>query len=465
MRPATEGLAALWSRRSALQTAWAPFELEMSLRWLLTMGLPSLLHGTGTIRHRLAMLPGLAALAAVAVLAGCGALPEPASSGAAEGSGTSHQAKVGASANGLPHQLPEASAIASEVARAMADVDAQGLAVALIDDGRVAYLQAFGRRNQAGDPLQTDTVMSAASLTKPLFAVTVLQLAAEGRIDLDTSIARYLPQPLPSYGPQYGPARGLPDWRDLAGDERWRQLTPRILLSHRSGFANFTSLEPDGKLHIHFEPGSRYAYSGDGLLLLQFVLERGLGLDVGAEMQRRILARFEMRHSGLTWRIELATNQADGFTSRGSPRPHDRFMRVRASGSMDTTIEDFARFAAGFMRGEALSAASRSEMLAPQQPITTARQFPTLLPELPVPRRRSDLAAGLGVVLFQGPQGPGFFKGGHGDGTGNTWVCIEAGRRCMVLLSNDVRAEAVFPRLVRFMLGETGVPWDWEYGR
>jgi hypothetical protein len=34
----------------------------------------------------------------------------------------------------------------------------------------------------------------------------------------------------------------------------------------------------------------------------------------------------------------------------------------------------------------------------------------------------------------------------------------------VVLLSNDVRAEALFPDLVRFVLGETGVPWDWEYG-
>lgn len=396
----------------------------------------------------------------LAVLAGCGSLPHPALSSPGESSSLG-QAEAGTGAGGMPHELPDPSAITNEVARAMADVGAQGLAVALIDDGQITYLRAFGRRNQAGEALQTDTVMSGASLTKPLFAITVLQLAAEGRIDMDTSIARYLPQPLPSYGPE----RGLPDWRDLADDERWRQLTPRILLSHRSGFANFTSLEPDGKLHIHFEPGTRYAYSGDGLLLLQFVLERGLGLDAGAELQRRVLDRFEMRRSGLTWRSQLAANQADGFTSRGNPRPHDRFMRVRASGSMDTTIEDFARFAAGFMRGEALSAASRNEMLAPQQPITTTRQFPTFAPELPVAKRRPDLAAGLGVVLFRGPQGPGFFKGGHGDGTGNTWVCVEAGRRCVVLLSNDVRAEAVFPRLVRFMLGETGVPWDWEYGR
>jgi hypothetical protein len=43
-------------------------------------------------------------------------------------------------------------------------------------------------------------------------------------------------------------------------------------------------------------------------------------------------------------------------------------------------------------------------------------------------------------------------------------VCIEASQRCVVILSNDVRFEAAFAKLVTFILGETGVPYDWEYG-
>jgi len=41
---------------------------------------------------------------------------------------------------------------------------------------------------------------------------------------------------------------------------------------------------------------------------------------------------------------------------------------------------------------------------------------------------------------------------------------VQRGRRCVVILANDVRAEAAFPRLVGFVLGETGAPWTWEYG-
>ncbi|MBV2150131.1 hypothetical protein KRZ98_17955 [Sphingobium sp. AS12] len=41
---------------------------------------------------------------------------------------------------------------------------------------------------------------------------------------------------------------------------------------------------------------------------------------------------------------------------------------------------------------------------------------------------------------------------------------MERGRRCVVILANDVRAERAFPAIVRFILDETGAPWDWEYG-
>ncbi|SEU35701.1 serine hydrolase domain-containing protein [Stigmatella erecta] len=302
--------------------------------------------------------------------------------------------------------------------------------------------------------------MYGASITKTVFAYLVMQLADEGRIGLDTSIAQSLDRPLPSYADE----DRYSTWSHLAGDERWRAITPRILLTHSAGFANFGFLEPDGRLRIHFPPGSRYAYSGDGLILLQFVLERGLGLDVGAELQRRVFDRFGMRDTSMQWRADFARNLADGWTADGSVEPHDERSTVRAAGSMDTTIDDLSRFAAALVRGDGLSPQAFTGMTSPQLPITTRSQFPTLQDELPPAQRRQDLAAGLGVVVFDGPQGRGFFKGGHNDSTGNTLVCLPRGRRCVLILSNDVRAEAAFPHLVRFVLGEAGVPWDWEYG-
>jgi CubicO group peptidase (beta-lactamase class C family) len=355
--------------------------------------------------------------------------------------------------------IPTAAAIDAEVAKAMATTGAKGLALAIVDDGRVVFTKTYGHRNAKGDPLTADTIMYGASLTKAVFAYTVMQLVEEGVIGLDVPIERYLARPLPDYREPTVEDK-YARWSDLADDERWRQLTPRILLTHSPGFANFGFLEPDGKLRFHFEPGARYAYSGDGFILLQFVLERGLGLDLGKEMQRRVFDRFGMRKTDMMWRPDFAANLADGWDATGKIEPHDERSAVRAAGSMDTTITDFARFAAGFMRGEGLSAAGRAEISRPQLPITTRTQFPTLQPELPPAERRPDLAAGLGVIAFSGPQGPGFEKGGHNDTTGNSWVCVERRRACVVLLANDVRAEAAFPGLVRFILGATGVPYE-----
>jgi len=62
------------------------------------------------------------------------------------------------------------------------------------------------------------------------------------------------------------------------------------------------------------------------------------------------------------------------------------------------------------------------------------------------------------------PQGHGFFKGGH-DGSDSQHHGLHRGsQRCVVILSNDVRSEAGFADLVRFILGDTGVPYGWEYG-
>jgi hypothetical protein len=102
-------------------------------------------------------------------------------------------------------------------------------------------------------------------------------------------------------------------------------------------------------------------------------------------------------------------------------------------------------------------------MTRPRLPITLKSQFPSLQPEAPPAERIAGLAAGLGVVTFEVPQGSGFFKGGHNDSTGNTLVCADRARRCIVILANDARAEAAFPRIVEAALGNTGVPWQWEY--
>jgi CubicO group peptidase (beta-lactamase class C family) len=350
--------------------------------------------------------------------------------------------------------VPAPTDIDAEARRLMQHGHVNGLALAVIDGGQVMHVAAYGQRNVAqGLPLTIDTVLYGASFTKTAFTHLVLQLVDDGRLDLDASIATLLPRPLPEYE----------DYADLAGDERWRTLTPRMLLNHTSGFANLRSLEPDQKLRFHFDPGSRYAYSGEGFYLLQVVLEQGLGIDVGAAMQARVFDRFGMGRSSMQWRDDFAGNLADGYALDGTMEPHDERSSVSASGSMDTTIHDQARLWAGVVRGDGLSAAARAEMSRPQVPITSLHQFPSLMAEPGADNAAVELAAGLGLVTFRDTTGPAWFKGGHNDWTGNFVICQERWRRCVVLMSNDVRAERIYPDLVRFVLGQTRMPWVWEY--
>ncbi len=364
--------------------------------------------------------------------------------------------------------IPSGAAIDSEVSKIMARTHANGIAVAVIDHGRVGYVHTYGIRNAKGDPLNPDTVMYGASLTKTVFAYLVMQLVDQGKLKLDTPLKDDLDKPLPSYGPdpvfpdKYGP------YKDLADDPRWERITPRMCLTHSTGFSNFWFIEPDQKLRIHFDPGTHFSYSGEGFILLQFVIEhgrkaQGLGVDVG-DLAKANFDRLGMTRTSLVWHNGVDNNFADGWNDQGQAQPHDKRSKVRAAGSMNTTISDLSKFAAALVSGNGLSAASRAEMTKPSLHLGTAHLFPLFQPDVPASEQRKDLYAGLGVVVFNGPQGQGFFKGGHDGQTANTMVCIEASQRCVVILSNDVRAEAGFADLVRFILGDTAVPFDWEYG-
>jgi len=264
--------------------------------------------------------------------------------------------------------IPNGAVIDAEVSKIMTRTHAKGMAIALIDRGKVRYVHAYGARNAKGDPLTTDTVMYGASLTKTVFAYTAMQLVDQRKLKLDTPIREYLDKPLPTYGPDPVFPDKYGQYKDLADDSRWEKITPRMCLTHSTGFSNFWFIEPDRKLRIHFEPGTRYSYSGEGLILLQFAIEhgrkgQGLGLDVGALTQANF-DRLGMTRTSLVWRDGFAANLADGWNDQGQPQEHDQRSKVRAAGSMDTTISDLSKFVAVLVRGDGLGGGSRE----PQPP-------------------------------------------------------------------------------------------------
>ena len=182
-----------------------------------------------------------------------------------------------------------------------------GLALAILNHSQIVYQKAFGLRSvERNEPLTVDSVMYGASLTKAAFAYMVMQLADEKRIDLDTPVTEYLTKPLPEF----------PKYADLRAEPRYKLITARMLLSHTAGFPNFRFLNDDGKLDIKFDPGTRYAYSGEGINLLGFVVEQITGHSVGELMQSRVFDRFGMTRTpawcgsrALPWTTPMVTTR------------------------------------------------------------------------------------------------------------------------------------------------------------
>ncbi|MBV9110777.1 MAG: beta-lactamase family protein, partial [Gemmatimonadetes bacterium] len=328
-----------------------------------------------------------------------------------------------------------------------------GLGIAILNHGEVVYQRAFGFRDvEQRLPLTDTTAMYAGSFTKSMFATMVMQLVAEGRLDLDRPIDRYLPKPLPDYE----------KYAELAGDERWRRITPRMLLSHTAGFPNWRFLSPDEKLHIVFEPGTRYAYSGEGINLLQFVMEAGMGMSVDSLMRERVFDRFGMRRTSMTWRGDFEGEFAIGYDEAGKPLGHRRRTGVRAAGSADSDLAGMARFLRGVLRGDGLPTAAREEMLRPQVRIRSAHQFPTLDTATTARDERVGLSYGLGWGLLHTPYGRAFFKEGHDDGWENYMIAFDGPKTGIVIMTNSSNGESIFRELLATLVGDTFTPWEWE---
>jgi hypothetical protein len=67
------------------------------------------------------------------------------------------------------------------------------------------------------------------------------------------------------------------------------------------------------------------------------------------------------------------------------------------------------------------------------------------------------------VIAFRDRDGPAFFKAAGDDWSANFVLCRETGQRCVILMSNDVRAERLFPELAQLALNGTDMPWSWVY--
>jgi CubicO group peptidase (beta-lactamase class C family) len=350
--------------------------------------------------------------------------------------------------------------VAATVERLIAAGKVTGIGVAVINDNALVYRRTFGYANvDTKRALAEDTVMYAASFTKAMFAYLVMQLVDDGVIDLDTPIEHYLSKPLPSYE----------DYADLAGDERWRAITPRMLLAHTAGFSNWRFIDDDGnldrsgKLALRRDPGTRYGYSGEGITLLQFVLDEGLGLDVEALMQTRVFDRFGMTRTAMRWRDDFLPNLANGYDEAGTNLGHNKRESVRAAGSVDSDLIGMSRFLQAMLQGAASGNAGIQAMWSPQVRITGLHQFPVSASEIDSDRDDGiDLSYGLGWGVIKTPHGRAAFKAGHIEGWENFMIAYPGAGTGLVIMTNSSNGESIFKALLAELIADRWTPWEWN---
>jgi len=327
-----------------------------------------------------------------------------------------------------------------------------GCGIAIFLGGQIAYLKAYGLRDvEKGLPLAQDSVMTSASLSKAAFATTVMRLVEDGALDLDKPIYQYLPKPLPEN----------PSYADLKGDERYKKITLRILLSHTGGFPNFRAFEDDRKLKIHFEPGTRYAYSGEGIQLAQLVVETVTAKSLQELMEEKIYGPLHLARTSMIWEPRFESDFANAYDEYGRSLGPERRTTAAAAGSMQTTLHDYATFLSALMQGRILNAQTLEEMLSSQISIHSAHQFPSLASETTTANDGIRLRYGLGWGLYSSPYGTAFFKEGHGEGWRHLALVFQNGSG-MLIMTNSSNGEGIFKPLLDSVLGMTQFPFDWE---
>lgn len=334
-----------------------------------------------------------------------------------------------------------------------------GAEIAVINQGKLVWSAAFGmRRKDPPLPMDRDTTLWAASITKSIFATYVMQLVERGEFSLDKPIAQQLDKPLNQYDAYKETAA------DLVRDPAWPLVTPRMLLSHSSGLANFATIEPDKKMHLRFKPGTQFLYSGEGINLVQFVIEQKKQKPLDELMQDAIFSPLHMTRTGIIYRKDFEADVADRYDLKENFRAQTKRFPARAAGSMTTSAEDLARFTTALLNNELIRASTRAQMFKPVLIIDSKHQFP-LRPDEGNSAEAEEAGVAYGVgwgLLTQTRYGMAFFKEGHGDGAQNYMICFEKQKSCMILLTNSDNGELAFRPLLETILGDTATPWEWE---
>lgn len=322
----------------------------------------------------------------------------------------------------------------------MKDGEVPGLSIALVRDSGILWQRGFGVKSvETKEPVRDDTVFEAASLSKPVFAYAVLKLVDRGQLDLDTPLIKYLPG---AY---------------VENDARLNLITARIVLSHRTGFPNW---RPRGaSLQIHFTPGERFSYSGEGFVFLQKVVEHLSGQPLDALMRKTVFEPLGMTSSSYVWLDRFDRLKATGHTQADTATERRKPTEANAASSLQTTAGDYAKFLIAMLKGTGLKKETWREMLSPQIKVDEGGSNSI---DRGTGRLSPFISWGLGWGLEQTADGKAFWHWGSNNGDVQCFtISFEKERAGLVVFTNSGNGLSIVSEIVRRALGGAHPAFAW----
>jgi CubicO group peptidase (beta-lactamase class C family) len=325
------------------------------------------------------------------------------------------------------------------------------LSVAVVHDAEVVFQRSMGIVDEkTAKPVDEQTVFRTASMSKPVFAYLVMKLVDEGLLDVDQPLYRYLKRPLPEY----------PDYTDLKDDERYKLLTARILLSHQSGFPNWRAMNPDRRLDFKFTPGEMFKYSGEGYMLLKFVLEEMTGKDLNNLSKEKVFIPLGMDNTSFLWEKRFDGNFAVDLRTGLLPLIERTKTVPNPAAALLTNSADYAKFLLAIMNGKGLKPESLKMMLEPQVGITSKSLHAPQGTD-PGIHETLRLAWSMGWGGFRCPRGEAIFHVGFEEGCDNYAVIFLDHKIGMVLQSVITGLEGIAPFIGKELIGDVYSPFSW----
>ena len=347
-------------------------------------------------------------------------------------------------------QLDLRARLAEEIPTLLETGGVTGLSAALVEEGEVTWAEGFGLADrETVRPVTPETIFQAASLSKPVFAYGVLRLRERGELLLNRPLTDILPEPY------------LPD------EPRLNDITARRVLCHTPGLPNWRSAgEP---LRIHFPPGERFSYSGEGYVYLQRTVEHLKSMPLDTWIDDEVIRPLGMTGSSYVWQDRYGTCAARGYDGDGKLIERPPMTTPNAAYSLYTTPSAYAQFVAALL-GPAkddrrLSRRSVDEMLTPHIPVNDLAPWNTEWPARSV-QMSDDVWWGLGWGLQvshtgEGPRGDTFWHWGDNGPFASLTMADRARGLALVAMANSGGALRLWPALFALLFGERLPALDW----